>query len=155
MKLVLSTILALSVAGQAAALSCMRPDPVNTFHRIAEDPTDYYLLYGTLDFDGSKQPQGVVNEERNPEPIAAAFRGHGLTRAGFISRFERTVTVQPLCFGPWCGQTTPGVKSLFFAAVEGDKVIISPDPCGGTIFAEPTQKELDEMTACINGNCPR
>lgn len=154
MKTLILATLGAMIAGQAVALSCMRPDPVATFNRISEDSAPYYVLYGTLEFDASELPQGVVNKPREPAPIAAQFRGHGLNRNGFTSRFERGVTLQPVCFGPWCGSEMPGVKSLFFAKLDGDDVIISSDPCGGTTFPEPSRAALDAMTACINGNCP-
>ncbi len=142
------------VATDVSALSCVRPDPVRTYQQLAADPASYYVIYGTLEFDASQMPKGVVNKERNPAPIAAQFRGLGLTRAGFTSRFERGVTLQPVCIGPWCGNEVPGIKSLFFAKVDGDDVIITSDPCGGTTYPEPSDRTLDAMTACINGKCP-
>lgn len=154
MKLISLVVAGIMMASQAAALSCMRPDPVQTFDRVSDDPAPYYLLYGTLEFDASQQPQAVVNAPTDPSPIPAQFRGHGLTLNGFTSRFDQTVTLQPVCAGSWCGRLEPAVKSLFFAKVQGEDVIITADPCGGTVFPEPQQSDLDAMTACINGNCP-
>jgi hypothetical protein len=93
MKLFIATALATLIAGQAVALSCMRPDPVGSFARFAEDDAFYYVLYGTLDFDASLQPKGVVNRERNLAPIAARFKGFGLTQNGFTARYENAVTL--------------------------------------------------------------
>lgn len=142
------------VTTQAAALSCMRPDAVATFNTLSGQPEGYYVLHGTLNFDATKQPKGVVNEERTPVPIAAQFSGFGLSQTGFTSRFDRAVILQPVCFGPWCGSEVPGMTSLFFAKAVGDQIIISSDPCGTTTFPEPKQSVLDAMTACVNGNCP-
>lgn len=141
------------VAGQAAALSCMQADPVATYNRLAADEATYYVLYGTLDFDAKQQPQGVVNEERNPAPIAAKFTGMGLSETGFDRDFSRDVTVQPLCAGPWCGNAPVGIASLIFGEVVGDDIIIAAEPCGGMIFSEPTQAVRDSMTACMGGDC--
>jgi len=154
MKFIAAAIALTLIAGQATALSCMRPDPVGTFERIEADPASYYILYGTLEFDATKQPKGVVNKERNPRPIPAQFSGHGLNTNGFTSAYNNPVTLQPTCAGPWCGSQTPGVKSVFFAKLVGDQVVIEASACGGTIFAEPSPDVLDAMTACINGNCP-
>ena len=153
MKLFIATALATLIAGQAVALSCMRPDPVGSFARFAEDDASYYVLYGTLDFDASLQPKGVVNRERNLAPIAARFKGFGLTQDGFTARYENAVTLQPVCAGPWCGEQMPGIKSLIFAKVTGDTVTVSYGPCGGSVFAEPSDVTLRDMTACMNGNC--
>ena len=154
MKIMGAAIVLALIAGQAAALSCMRPDPVRTFKQIEDIPTPYYVLYGTLDFDASKQPRGVINKERNPAPIPAQFSGFGLNTNGFTTPYNAQVTLQPTCAGPWCGSQTPDVKSLFFAKVEGDSVTITAGPCGGTAFADPSAAMLADMTACMNGNCP-
>lgn len=154
MKAAFAAIALIVIAGQATALSCMRPDVVRTFERVSEDTDTYYLLYGTLDFDANKQPKGVVNEERNPDPIAAQFAGFALDMGGFTTPYSSAVTLQPVCFGPWCGNTTPGVQSLFFAQVDDDAIKIEADPCGGRIFPEPSRSLLDAMTACMNGTCP-
>jgi hypothetical protein len=154
MKVAFAAIALMVIAGQAVALSCVRPDAVNTFERVSEDAASYYLLYGTLDFDVAKQPKGVVNAERNPDPIVAQFAGFALNTSGFTTSYSRAVTLQPVCFGPWCGGETPGVKSLFFAQVDGDQIIIESTPCGGFVLPEPSQSLLDKMTSCMNGNCP-
>lgn len=154
MRIIALATAAILIATQGAALSCLRPDPVTTFERLNDDSSSYYLLLGTLDFNASLLPKGVVNEERTPAPIAANFKGFGLTKRGFTTPFERPVTLQPVCFGPWCGNEVPGIKSLFFAKVAGDDVVINSDPCGGTSFPNPSRQTLDAMTACMNGNCP-
>jgi hypothetical protein len=153
-KIAFAAIALTVIAGQATALSCMRPDAVHTFERVSEDTATYYLLYGTLDFDATKQPSGVVNEERNPDPIAAQFVGFALNSDGFTTPYSRTVTLQPVCYGPWCGNTTPGVQSLLFVQVDGDAITIETTPCGGYIFPDPSRTLLDTMTSCMNGNCP-
>ena len=154
MKAAFAAIALMVVAGQATALSCMRPDAVRTFERVSEDTDTFYLLYGTLDFDATKQPKGVVNEERDRDPIAAQFAGFALNTVGFTTPYSNAVTLQPVCFGPWCGNTTPSVQSLFFAHVDDDAITIEVEPCGGRIFPEPSRSLLDAMTACMNGTCP-
>ena len=132
----LALILALC-ATEAAALSCMRPDPIATFNRLSDDPAEYYVLVGQVAFDAGLLPKGVVNAERNPDPIAARFVGRGLTKSGFNATYVADVTLQPVCFGPWCGQATPGVEQLVFAKVTESGVVIEADPCGTTVFAAP------------------
>ncbi len=154
MRLLSIAMVLMACASQATALSCMRPDPVASFERFAQDDASYYVLYGTLDFDASRQPDGVVNKQRNPAPIPARFSGFGLNTGGFTSPYTASVTLQPVCAGPWCGSETPGVKSLIFAKVVGDTVTVEAGPCGGTVFTEPSQRTLGAMTACMNDNCP-
>ena len=71
----------------------MNTERVGSFARVAEDDASYYGLYGTLDFDASLRPKGVVNRERNLAPIAAQFKGFGLTQNGFTARYENAVTL--------------------------------------------------------------
>lgn len=146
-----AAVFATLLSGQAAALSCMPPDPRATFLSLMEVEQPYYILYGRLQFDTSLLPSFV--EEGTPEPaaIAARFSGKGLTATGFDADFIRDVTLQPVCFGPWCGGAPADVATLYFAKVNGDVVTIEADPCGGTVFPEPSDEMLDAMTACISG----
>ncbi|WP_458791882.1 hypothetical protein [Yoonia sp. MH D7] len=153
MKRIVSAAISILFAGQAAALSCLPPDAVQTFNTLSADEANYFVLYGALDFDTEKQPQGVVNEPRNPDPVPARFTGKGLTETGFDNDFIRDVTLQPLCAGPWCGSAAAQVPSLIFAKVAGDNIIIEVSPCGGTIFPEPSPATLENMTACMAGTC--
>lgn len=154
MKSLIAAIALIAIAGQAAALSCMRPDPVDTFARVSAADDTYYLLYGTLDFDASKQPKGVVKKPRDPAPIDAVFDGFALDQSGFNTPYKTAALLQNKCAGPWCGSQEPGVTSLFFAMVQGDQIVISASPCGGSIFTNPQPSVLNAMTACMNGNCP-
>ena len=150
MRLLLAIVLCIS-ASQAAALSCMRPDAATTFNRMNDVAEDVYVLRGVLDFDESLLPQGVVNEERNPAPIAAMFTGMGLTLDGFTSRFESPVVVQSLCYGPWCGGVGSGETLITFAKVVDGTIVVEVDPCGSTVFYEPTLEMESDLISCIRG----
>ena len=140
------------LASHASALSCMRPDLATTFLQMNEVPEDVYVLRGSLEFDESLLPQGVVNEPREPEPIPAMFKGKGLTLDGFTYRFERPVTVQPVCYGPWCGSAVSGEEMITFGKVVAGAVIVEVNPCGTTTFYEPTQTMVDSVVGCIRGD---
>ncbi|MEM9108370.1 MAG: hypothetical protein AAGC96_22245 [Pseudomonadota bacterium] len=152
MRTLISALLVCLSAGQATALSCMRPDVATTFNQMNAVPEDVYVLRGILTFDEGLLPQGVVNEERNPEPIPARFVGKGLTLDGFTARFESPVIVQSLCFGPWCGAVGAGDEIITFAKVLGDKIVVEVDPCGSTVFYEPTQSMVEDLKSCIRGD---
>ena len=139
------------IAGQAQALSCLRPDVAESFNRANGIEEPVYILRGVLEFDPGLMPQGVVNEERNPDPVPARFTGRGLTLDGFTARFERGVTLQPLCFGPWCGSAEPGQDAIVFATVRGEDLVVEVNPCGGQIFYDPTEEMADVLTACLRG----
>lgn len=151
MRAICAALIAILPAGQAAALSCVKPDPVRTFLEIAAVETPYYILYGTLEFDINKQPGFVETAEPDPDPIPARFDGKGLTLEGFTAAFAGDVTLQPLCSGPWCGGAAPGVLALYFAAVVDGGLTIEADACGSKVFSEPTQDTLDAVTACMQG----
>jgi len=131
----------------------MQPDPVRAFKRAAQADVTYYILYGTLDFDASKQPKAVVEERRNFDPIPAVFRGHGLSKTGFDLPFESAISLQPLCAGVWCGQTDPYTPALIFAQVYPDGILVDVGPCDEQVFLNPTPETLDAMTQCISEGC--
>ena len=139
------------VAGQAAALSCLPPDVAASFQRAEAIEEPVYILRGTLTFDRTLMPDGVVNEPRTPAPVPAYFKGRGLTLDGFTARFERPVTLQPVCFGPWCGNAVPGKEAIVFATVLGDDVVIEVDPCGGSVFYDPTEDMARTLQTCLQG----
>ncbi|MEL7180414.1 MAG: hypothetical protein AAFN63_11330, partial [Pseudomonadota bacterium] len=63
-SLLLAATLAM-IAGQSHALSCIRPDPIETFKRVAAAPESYFVLYGKLTFDEAELPSGVsINQSR-------------------------------------------------------------------------------------------
>ncbi|MDG1375455.1 MAG: hypothetical protein P8P56_00170 [Yoonia sp.] len=156
MKRVMLAALIAGVAGQAAALSCMEPDLIAAFETAAAADATYHVLYGTLDFDTAFLPddRGNGGAAITPAPIPAFFRGHGLSRTGFNLRLDQSVTLQPYCAGPWCGMVTPHVPAIAFVRVDGDQLVLDVSPCGGQIFDQPQQADLDAMVQCINGNCP-
>jgi len=139
------------LGSQAAALSCIAPDPVMSFHQADEDPDPIFILHGQVIFDESLLPQGVVNETRDPDPIPGVFQGAALTRTGFNAPFESDVTVQSICAGPWCGGMASGAPYLMFVRDTAAGLVVEVNPCGGTVFQDPAVQVLDQMTHCIRG----
>ncbi len=150
-----STALALcltALATQATALSCMRPDPIQTFQWVADAPESYFVLYGQLTFDESALPAGVSDKPtREPAPIAAFFRGKGLTLDGFTADYISPAMLEIGCAGPWCGSARSGVDALYFVRADNSPVVMEAGPCGGMIFEEPDQATLDMITSCMQG----
>ncbi|PRY78219.1 hypothetical protein CLV80_104184 [Yoonia maritima] len=140
------------IAGQAQALSCMRPDPISTFNQVAASSDNYYVLYGTLTFDESALPP-VLSNKRNeaPAPISARFNGKGLTYDGFTSDYISPAFLQVDCVANYCGSAQSGIEALYFARAENSPVVMTAGACGGMIFPEPSQAVLDQLTTCMQG----
>ena len=142
------------VASDAAALSCLRPDIVSSYIRADEAEESVYLLRGTLTFDEALLPEtDVLNQKQSPGAIPAQFEGFALSRDGFTIPYDREVTLQPVCFGPWCGGAASGEDAMIFAKAVGDNLLVGAAPCGGTVFYNVTEDMVDQAVACMNGDC--
>ncbi|EBA13600.1 hypothetical protein [Roseobacter sp. CCS2] len=149
--LFLAAVIAM-VAGQGHALSCMRPDPVETFQRLAAAPESYFVLYGQLTFDEADLPAGVsMDQSRAPDPIAARFAGKGLSRDGFTIDYHSDATLQVTCAGPWCGSARSGVDAVYFVEAADAPVTMQAGACGGMIFEQPSEAVLQMLTTCMQG----
>ncbi len=149
---ILATMLAL-ISGQAFALSCMRPDPVETFQRLAAEPESYFVLYGTLTFDENALPRGSNSFEDTapPAPIPARFVGKGLSKAGFSTPYVSEALLQVTCAGPWCGSARSGGEAIYFVPASDPPVTMQAGACGGMIFDDPAPNVLEMLTSCMQG----
>jgi len=151
-NILLSIAIAANLFGtQVVALSCLRPDPANSFAQFRDSADAYYIMHGTLTFDQSLMPQGVQNNPRDPDPLPANFVGNGLTADGFTVPLDRQITLQPICAGPWCGTLESGTDYLIFARALDDGISLDIDPCGVHAFPNPSQETRDKMAVCLNG----
>lgn len=149
------TLLALCLtllAQQAIALSCIRPDPIDTFQRVAVAPEPYFVLYGQLTFDEGDLPPGVLDApEGAPATILAQFRGKGLTLDGFTADYISPAVLQVTCLGPWCGAAQSGVDAIYFVRADKTPVEMEAGPCGGMIFEQPDEATLEMLVSCMRG----
>jgi hypothetical protein len=133
----------------------MRPDPVRAFTAASESEARYIVVIGTFTFDEDKLPAGVVMDgtgaDPRPDPIPARFAGQGLTLDGFTTPLDMPVTLQPVCFGPWCGGMASGVETLAFLRRDGGDYTVEADPCGGWVFPEPSRATRQQMVDCLRG----
>lgn len=153
MKPILLAAALATVSAQAHALSCMRPDPIQTFQNVAASPDGYFVLYGQLSYDESDVPVRDLAQQRagDPPPIAARFEGKGLTRQGFTNDYVSDVRLQIGCASVWCGSARSGVDAVYFVRADDPPVTMTATPCGDMIFEEPSQATLDMLTSCMQG----
>lgn len=152
---VLIAALLISSAAPALALSCLRPDVTRAFAQAQESEEKYIVLSGILVFDAARLPKAVVNNSPPVTRIPARMTGRALTRTGFDFDFDRDVTLEVLCFGPWCGGAGSDVSYLAFLRQEEAGYVVSADPCASLMFQDPGQDVLETVAACFKaGRCP-
>lgn len=149
----IAIVLSVLVPAQAMALSCVRPTVERSFAQ-AQASDDYYVVVrGRLTFDESKIPKTQLNSNDAPEltKIPATMSGSSLSQAGFKTPFDRKITIELRCFGPWCGSAVSGSEYLGFMKNTASGYALSIDPCQSQVFPEPTPQMLDAVTDCLNG----
>lgn len=153
MKLTIAAAL-ICAAGTANALSCIPPDPAASFQRAAESEDSYAVLLGTFRFDPITLPgmEETNDPTYQPPSAMARFSGQGLAANGFGRTADRDVVIQPLCFGPWCGNMAPDLPTLAFVKVGPDGgYTVEVDPCGGWVFPDPGPEMIRAVEACMRG----
>ncbi len=142
--------------GPAAALSCMRYDPVSAFHEADESAKRYMVVRGALSFDAEGLPESY--DEDAPEEWLTNGRvvGKSLAADGFLNDFAEDIVVVVSCLGPWCGMPQASDDALMFLRVEADgaAIYLDVDPCMPHHFAEASEADFEAMEACMAGDCP-
>ncbi|MBL4812429.1 MAG: hypothetical protein JKX69_08785 [Rhodobacteraceae bacterium] len=151
-----SAALATALAGPAHALSCMQPDPVFSFQQAEQSDDAYTVLNGTVTFNPNDMPGRDINRSPStpdPAPVRAHFEGFYLTQDGaFTTPISRDITLQPVCFGPWCGGLSrSGEDLLAFARIEGSAIIVDLEPCNNWHFTNVRADDLARIGACMRG----
>ncbi|SLN47970.1 hypothetical protein ROG8370_02095 [Roseovarius gaetbuli] len=120
-------------AGPGLALSCTPPDVAKTYARAAK--ADWQ------------------NQQAMPPhtPIAARITGQALSPTRFDHPFERDITLDVQCFGPWCAGAVPETDYLGFLEQRETGYVLALDPCGGMGFTNPTPEMLGRVKTCFQG----
>lgn len=125
-----------------------------TYGEAADSETSYVVVHGTLDFDAAQMPVTDLSAQP-PGPggttLPATISGKGLTKDGFETPFETSLTLAAECAGPWCAQAEPGVEVLAFVEKDGDSYRLVLGPCGGMVFQSPTPEDVTRVVACHQG----
>ncbi|KNX40569.1 hypothetical protein ROTO_29110 [Roseovarius tolerans] len=143
-----------ALTGPALALTCLPPDVARTYQQAAEAEEAYIVVHARLEFDADALPRTDWQDQAASPPhtlIPARMTGHALTKTGFDLRFDRAITLDAQCFGPWCAGAIPGTSYLAFLQRTQDGYLLALDPCGGMGFADPTPETLRRVETCYSG----
>lgn len=143
-------VLALVLAGPAAALSCLRPDIDRMWTRAVSSDDTYTVVMGRFDFDAGHLPN-PRGAGQNPTYLPARFAGLTLTQQGFVTSRPVPVTVELRCLGPWCGSLKPGETVVAFLRQTPRGRVVEIGPCGGMVWPDPDAKIQRRLIACMNG----
>jgi len=147
-----------ALTGPALALSCLPPDITRTYQQAAAAEAAYIVVHARLEFDADALPRTDWQDQAASPPhtlIPARMTGQALTKTGFDLSFDRPITLDVQCLGPWCAGAAPGTTYLAFLEHTPDGYLLALDPCGGMGFAEPDAEALRQVSTCFNGGpCP-
>ena len=137
---ILTLAVALLAAGQAAALSCLRPNVARTFNWHQESADRYTLGIGRVIVPG-EVPAYV---EGQPREMPARFSGRLMGRRGPGAPVEMPITVRATCIASWCGGFPEGDGALivYLKATPAGRVL-EVGPCPGDL--EPTSPAREAM----------
>jgi len=142
--------MALSLAaGQASALSCIRPDVAAAFNYVAEADDSFVVLRGTFDFPPSQLPDPAAPPLA--KKIQATFKGNLLTAGGFTDEVEAPVTLALTCSGPWCGRISPNTDYIAYVLQLESELILDVGPCYQFAFPNPTDELVARVEQCAAG----
>lgn len=104
---------------------------------VIEAEEGYVAATGTLTFDEGKLPKVDMAQQDQTPPltrISARIKGTALTKSGFTQPFNRALTLEVSCFGPWCAGAASGKRVLAFLKQTSAGYVLSTTPCGGHVF---------------------
>ncbi|GHF61206.1 hypothetical protein [Seohaeicola zhoushanensis] len=140
------------IATPAGALSCRMMQPGDAYDHAAASASQYAVVAGVADFDAALLPHNryadIANAPRST-PIPARVRGQALDTNGFLTPFDREVTLDVTCLGNWCGTLVPGAQLLLFLELRGDSYALTLGPCAEFAFPDPSPETLAHVAACF------
>lgn len=129
-KILVLSALALCVATQASALSCLRPDVVRSYNKAADADVSFAILLGEFDFAAPSDGNAEQGQQ-----VTAQFTGQAMSAQGFDGINPMDVDLLTTCSGSWCGHFPPaGTEVLAFAQQTPNGFIVSMSACGGSVF---------------------
>ena len=134
MRLPIAATVAMLIASPAAALSCMRPSFDRSFDQARDAEEAYGILAGSIDVDEVKVKQ-ASKDGTTPYSVMGMFTGAAIYSEGLSENFQREITVEVKCYGPWCGNAQDIEDVILFAKLgAAGSLMVEDNPCGGTFF---------------------
>lgn len=131
----------------------------HALHEVVNAPEGYVAVSGVLTFDPSDLPKTDWDHQDQTPPltrVSAQMKGKSLTKSGFTGAFDRRISMEVACFGPWCAGATSDKPMLAFLKQTSRGYSLSLTPCGGHAFADPSPKDLRKVHNCyLKGTCPK
>ncbi|WP_254892423.1 hypothetical protein [Roseovarius sp. A-2] len=143
-----------ALTGPAFALSCLPPEVTRTYQQATEAEAAYIAVHARLEFDPDALPRTDWQDQAATPPhtlIPARMTGQALTKTGFNLPFDRRITLDAQCLGPWCAGASPGASYLAFLKRTETGYLLALDPCGGMGFVDPTPETLRRVETCYSG----
>ena len=126
----LLTLLFLTLAGPAQALSCLPPDALRLYTEARDSEDVFSLVIGTIHSDGP------INQPHRPAHgdilalTTVTLKGRSLDNEGFQRPFERDITLSLTCLSVWCAAPPPEGQEVFAALRhDGDARLLELSPC--------------------------
>jgi len=150
----IATLALLLLPVQVQALSCLPHSVETAFTDAVEAEGDFVIVRGALKFDTRKLPKVDWARQSDTPPltqIEAVLNGKSLTSAGFAIPFDRKVTLEIACFGPWCAKPLSGSDVIAFVERRTEGFVVAANPCGGFLFDTPKPAVIRKLKACFAG----
>lgn len=150
------TVFAIFLGSQAAALSCVRPDPVRMYTQARDSTDTYIVVHGSLDLSGVAIPRRGYEEQQNQVLSFAdiPMKGLSLSSRGFTNPFDRPITLRLSCVGPWCGGPPGEAPMIAFLQKTRQDYVLQIGPCGGWAYPTDDTAELQRIVDCHRrGKC--
>lgn len=147
-------LLLILLSPPALALSCVKPSVERSFKTYDEAKETYLVVRGRLTLDERLLPRSDFGSNEAPPmtEVTARLSGKSLSQAGFKLPFDKGITLEVACFGPWCGDISNGIDALVFLRKDGPgRYALDLNPCGGAVFQTPHLDQLKSVQRCMRG----
>ncbi len=151
-----AALLSAALAGQAQALSCLRPSVQASFAEADSSEAQYVLAVGRVQLlPGETIPDvGDDPNDREGYSVRARFDGQLAAADGFTEDASFPLTVEVGCAGPWCGGV-PLERVLVFIERRDDANVLVEGPCPMFVL-DATPEVLEGALSCLRGeDCTR
>ncbi|PCH95694.1 MAG: hypothetical protein COB84_05925 [Rhodobacteraceae bacterium] len=153
MKTLCTGLLLSVIATQSVALSCMPSNFARTFNTINDAPEIYHIAIGTL-----KAEKPIPKYQQGKEQhVKTTLTGQYFPVSSTSKTHQLNVTIDTVCFGPWCGgfPKTNAEMLVFLKQTDTGYRLLST-PCDGNFLVSPSAKAKKIITQCIqNKGCSK